>query len=168
MSVRSLSSFYSDLAKSFIDEGEAILVSAKAERARIPIYEARRTPVGDSMRWAMNLVDIDLACIERLLSEMKTAKHLGVIEKLLEEMRKEQLRMPRDVDNALGVLKTLKAEKVPAVVVTATSTEGVCALPGCFKTPRENSIYCDDRHRVDMARLKAKQRAQASKAQAAK
>lgn len=192
LSNRPLSSFYTDITKSLIQEGEVIFREAKAQRARIPVYELQRTPAGDSMRWAMNLVDIDLACTERLLQEMKAAKVLGVVEKLMAEMRKNRLRMPRDVDNALSVFKTLKASKVESLIAKKLSEvktldelvefakpEGttafagsiglpICALPGCTKTPRENSVYCNDKHRVDMARLKAKQRAQASKAQAAK
>lgn len=225
---RPMSSFYTDLVKGFIIEGEAIVRAVQAERAKVPDFKRRKSPAGEALRWAMNLVDIDVACVERLLQEIKDARSFNTAEKLIEELRKSRLRMPRDVANAMDAVRIFKAERwaepaeqieakpmttvsqpvlptpapaskrrlVPTPPPTPAPTAvpvkpskararaaaharamaaarakakvQVCSFPGCTLKPREGSVYCTDRHRVDMARHNAKLRANALKTRAAK
>ena len=190
--------FYRNQIQSFIAEGEEILQEARAQLACIPTYPRRRSPAGEAVICAMNLVQINTASTERLLQELRAVSSFKSAEKLLVELREHRARMPRYVERALEVGETLlaevAAEPVKLVVVPepkpkassiaeelknvktlddlvkfmgpeGPSTVGsVCALPGCGLVPRENSIYCCDGHRVNMARLKAKAREAEAKA----
>lgn len=141
-------------------EAATIIAANEHWRAVIAEIRAEHPDHSEAFRCASNLVDIDMAIIERLDRDIQQAP-IESLRRLIVELRRVASGLSVRVARAKSVV-----EEPPPVVVKMPPTPAQvrsdkCAWKDCEKPPGPNSIYCtiDCRHKY--ARWRHRQRAAA-------